>query len=130
MGDHWSEDRQVHISAVKTSSFWKVANGGADADLVMQIVNHLVGDGVVKNAACWPDDKMILKARVGHHSRKAVNAGPTFKSGEIQCIFERHHPGLLLHLRIDDGGASRGLGEPHAGGMTGRCTKDEEGECQ
>ena len=130
MSDLWSEHGQIHVPTVKTSSFWKVPNSSADADLIMQIINHLVGDGVVQNAACRPDDEMILKAGVGHHSRKTINASPALERSEIKRILERHHPGLLLHRGIYDGSAASGLSKTHAASLTRSGAKDEAGEGQ
>ena len=86
MGEFRSENSQVHIAAIQAISLRKIADSGADAHLIMQIVDHLVGDGVVQNPACRPDDEMILKAGIGHHRGEAVNAGTAFKSGEIERI--------------------------------------------
>ena len=124
------KNRQVHIAAMKAGSLRQVADRSADADLVMQIVNHFIGDGVVQNAACRPDHKMILKAGIRHHGGKAVNAGAAFKGREIERILKRCHPRLLLHRRIDDDSPPGGLGKPHAGSMAGGGTKNKAGKRQ
>ena len=130
VGDFRREDCQVHIAAVQAVPLWQVTDSGTDADLIMQVVNHLVGDGVVKNAAGRTDHEMILEAGIRHHGREAVNTGAAFKRGKIQRILKRHHPRLLLHRRINNDSATSGLGKPHAGSVASGGTENKTGEGQ
>ena len=130
MGNLRREDCQVHISPMKASPLWHVADRSTYTDLIMEIIDNFIGDCVIQDAACRPNNKMILKAGIRHHSREAVNAGATFKCGEIERVFERHHPGLLFHLWISDDCPPSGLSEPHAGRMADRSAENKTSECQ
>ena len=59
LSDHGSGEFRgkppVNISTIQ-AALREITNGGADVYLIMQIIDHLVGDGI-QNPACWPNDK-------------------------------------------------------------------------
>ena len=98
----------------------------------MLVVDHLVGDGVVKNPAGRANHEVILKGGIRHHRAETVDPRTTFECGQIQRVLESHHAGFLFHRRIHDHGAACGFREAHAtvmrGGMTGgRADPEDEG---
>ena len=124
------KDSHIHITTMQAGAHRKVTDSGTYADLVVKIVDHLVGDGVIENATGWPDHEMVFKAGIGHYRRKPVDARAAFKCGEIERLFKRQHAGLLFKRRVEDDSSARCLRKPHTGSMTGIGAKEETGNRQ
>ena len=127
------KDGHIHIAALQAGPLRQITDSGPNADLIMQIINNFIGDGIVQNAACRTDHEMILQRRIRGHGRKAVDARPTFQRRKIQRLFQRHHAGFLFHRRIDDHGTAGCFGKTHATRhlrMAGGGAKNKTGESQ